>query len=75
MSQLDVVKEQIGYLKLWIGVLIVTDISMFGWLATNFGRATELLLDGAVVTMISLVVSIFDIHRRIGRHIRSLKSL
>jgi hypothetical protein len=32
MSKLDVAKEQIAYLKLWLGIVIVTDISLMGWL-------------------------------------------
>lgn len=30
MSEIDVAKEQIAYLKFWLGVLVVTDISLFG---------------------------------------------
>jgi len=32
MSDLDVAKEEIAYLKVWLGILVVTDISTFGWL-------------------------------------------
>ena len=35
MSELDLAKEQIAYLKFWLGILVVTDISLFGWLITN----------------------------------------
>ena len=35
MSELDVAKEQIAYLKFWLGILVVTDISLFGWLLSN----------------------------------------
>ena len=27
MSELDVAKEEIAYLKIWLGILVVTDIS------------------------------------------------
>ena len=37
MSELDVAKEQITYLKFWLGILVVTDISLFGWLLSNVG--------------------------------------
>ena len=43
MSELDVAKEQIAYLKVWLGILVVTDISAFGWLISNLGTATEIL--------------------------------
>ena len=35
MSELDVAKEQIAYLKFWLGVMVVTDISVVGWLISN----------------------------------------
>jgi hypothetical protein len=40
MSKLDVAKEQIAYRKLWLGIMIVSDISLMGWLLGNF-RAAE----------------------------------
>ena len=39
MSELDIAKEQIAYLKFWLGILVVTDISLFGWLLSNVGSA------------------------------------
>jgi hypothetical protein len=44
MSELDVAKEEIAYLKIWLGILVVTDISTFGWLISNVGEAITLLL-------------------------------
>ena len=34
MPELDRLKEQVAYLKLWQGVMVVTDISLVGWLAS-----------------------------------------
>ncbi|MDT0635331.1 hypothetical protein [Spectribacter hydrogenoxidans] len=39
MSELDVIREQIAYLKFWQGVMVVTDISIIGWLITSAHRA------------------------------------
>jgi len=30
MSKVDKAKEQIAYLKFWLGVMVVTDISLVG---------------------------------------------
>lgn len=35
MSEADVLKEKIAYLKLWLGIMVVTNISMVGWLLVN----------------------------------------
>lgn len=75
MSDLDVVKEEIAYLKVWLGILVVTDISTFGWLISNVDEATTLLLWAAVIAVVGLSVGIFLLHRLIKRQIQSLKEL
>src|SRR5713101_5192693 len=75
MSELDVAKEKIAYLKVWLGILLVTDISTFGWLVSNVDTATRLLLWAAVVVVVALTLGILFLHRRIDRHIQSLKGL
>jgi len=40
MAELDVAKEQVAYLKVWLGILVVAEISVFGWLISNLGTAT-----------------------------------
>jgi len=32
MPALDQLKEQVAYLKFWQGIMVVTDISLVGWL-------------------------------------------
>ncbi len=49
MSELDVVKETIAYLKFWLGVMVVSDISLVGWLLSNAGVASEFKVYGAVL--------------------------
>lgn len=75
MSELDVAKEKIAYLKVWLGILVVTDISTFGWLISNVETSTTLLLWAAVIAVIALTAGIFLLHRRIDRHIQSLREL
>ena len=75
MSELDVAREKIAYLKVWLGILVVTDISTFGWLISNVESATELLLWAAVIAVVALTVCIFVLHGRIDRHIQSLRGL
>ncbi len=75
MSDLDVAKEEIAYLKVWLGILVVTDISTFGWLISNVGEAITLLLWAAVIAVAGLSVGIFLLHRLIKRQIQSLREL
>ena len=75
MSEIDVAKEQIAYLKVWLGILVVTDISVFGWLISNLGTAPPILLWAAVIAVVSLTAGIVLLHRRIEGHIDSLRGL
>jgi len=75
MSDLDLVKEEIAYLKVWLGILVVVDISTFGWLISNVAEAATLLLWAAVIAVVGLSLGIFLLHRLIKRQIQSLKDL
>jgi hypothetical protein len=75
MSELDVAREKIVYLKVWLGILVVTDISTFGWLISNVDSASAALLWAAVLAVVALTIGIFVLHRRIDRHIQSLRGL
>ena len=75
MSDLDVAKEKIAYLKVWLGILVVTDISTFGWLISSLGTATAILLWAAVITVVAFTAGILMLHKRIQRHIESLRGL
>ena len=75
MSELDVAREKIAYLKVWLGILVVTDISTFGWLISNVDTAAALLLWAAIVGVVALTAGIVLLHRQIDRHIQSLRKL
>ena len=73
MSELDIAKEQIAYLKFWLGILVITDISLFGWLLSNVGSANLLLVSGGCFAVMAITVGIILLHRRIERQIESLR--
>jgi len=75
MPQLDGTKEEIAYLKLWLGIMIATDISLIGWLVSNF-RSSHWLLHGAgVMVVFSIGYGCFALHRRIESKIQEVKRL
>ena len=69
MSKLDGLKEELAYLKLWLGIMIITGISLIGWLLTNFQSASRLLLMSGFVVLVSIGVGCFSLHRQIERKI------
>lgn len=75
MSAADRLKEQIAYLKLWLGILVVTGISIGGWLVSNWDDATWPLLAGAVVGLLSIAGGCRVLHAKIEEKINQLEDL
>ena len=75
MSELDVAKERIAYLKFWLGAMVVTDISMGGWLITSAAVASVFEISAAVVAVVALTLGSYNVHRQINSHIEALRDL
>jgi len=75
MSELDRLKEQLVYLRFWLGIMVVTDISLVGWLASTVDTATTALLTFAIVGILVLSLGIFLLHRQIERRIEHIGRL
>jgi hypothetical protein len=75
MSELEVAKGQIAYLKFWLGILVVTDISLFGWLLSNATSADLRMVLGGGFAVMSFTLGIMLLHWRIERQIQSLREL
>ena len=75
MPELDSLKEQLLYLRLWLGVTVVAEISLIGWFASALEVATARLLLLAIVGIMLLGLSIFLLHRRIERCIGQIRRL
>ncbi len=75
MSELDRLKEQLVYLRFWLGIMVVTEISLVGWLASTADTATPRLLFFAIVGIVLLGVGVFLLHRQIERRIEHIGRL
>jgi hypothetical protein len=75
MSKLDVAKEQIAYLKLWLGILIVTDISLMGWLLGNARAAGWPLILGDLLALVGVSAGCYALHVRIQSAIEKLEEM
>jgi hypothetical protein len=75
MPELDSLKEELAYLRLWLGMLAVTDISLIGWTASAVEKASERLLSLSIVVTIVLGLGILLLHRTIERGIARLRNL
>ena len=73
MAETDVAKERIAYLKLWLGIIVVTDISLVGWIVSNAGRLNILLFSAACSAAVLMTTEIVYVHFRIERYIAKLR--
>ena len=75
MSKLDKAKEQIAYLKFWLGVMVVTNISLVGWFVSSAGSAPAHKLWVALLAIVIITAAGFAVHRRLERLIDALDDL
>ncbi|MCS6926171.1 MAG: hypothetical protein NZ578_09765 [Candidatus Binatia bacterium] len=75
MPQLERLKEQIAYLKFWQGVLVVTDISLIGWLVSNATRAAAETVALAIISVTFITAGVIVLHRQIERRIDQVGDL
>ena len=75
MPELDRLKAQVAYLKLWQGIMVVTDISLVGWLASAADGTRPVLVALAVITVALVTTGIVIVHRYIERRIDQIGKL
>lgn len=75
MSELDRIKEQLVYLRFWQGIMVVTDISLAGWLISASDSAARLTFILAVAGVVLLSLGIVVLHRQIERRIDHIGKL
>jgi hypothetical protein len=75
MSELDRLKEQLAYLKFWQGIMVLTNISLVGWLVSTADGARALTVVLAIIGVIALTFGIVVLHRQIERRINQIGRL
>jgi len=75
MPALDQLKEQVAYMKFWQGVMVVTNISLVGWLISTEGASSRVTVILAIVAVAFLTVGIALLHRNIDRYINRIGKL
>lgn len=75
MSEVDKLKETINQMRLWLGILVVTDISLISWFISHRSTESFLLLLAAGFVIIGVAGAIVRINRKIGIAIERLGDL
>jgi len=75
MAKIDEIKEELNYLKVWLGIIVITTIGLISWLVNNYETSSSLKIISDIVSVIGLTLSIIKIDKNIKKKIRSLKDL
>jgi hypothetical protein len=75
LSEIDEIKEFIGYLKVVFALVLATTIGLISWLVQNYQSAGKLLLYADVLLVVVLVITLILINRKILSDIKRLKEL
>ncbi len=75
MSELDRLKEQLVYLRFWLGIMVVTEITLVGWLISTPNTADLVLWSLAAVGVVLLGFGILLLHRQVERRIEEIRRL
>jgi len=75
MSALDRLKEQLVYLRFWLGIMVVTEITLVGWLISTPATANPTLWFIAAFGAVLLGVGIYLVHRQVERRIDQIGKL
>jgi hypothetical protein len=75
VSELDHLKEQLVYLRFWLGIVVVTEITLVGWLISTPNTAGPVLWSLAAVSAVLLGFGIFLLHRQVERRIEEIRRL
>ena len=76
MSRIDVIKEKINYLKVWLGIFVVTLIGLIGWIVSNYEQSIWVgRLGFSFVAVVWLFFSIHVLNKKILEKINSLEEL
>jgi hypothetical protein len=75
MSELDRLKERLVYLRFWLGIMVVTEITLVGWLISTPTGGNRTLWFIAAFAAALLGVGIYLVHRQVERRIDQIGKL
>ena len=75
MGKIDEIKEELNYMKVWLGIIVVTTIGLVGWLVNHYESASMFKTLGCIVAIVVLTFVIVLIDKKIKEKIKSLREL
>ena len=75
MGKIDKIKESIGWLKVIFAILVATDISLIGWLFSNYDDISAVKSIVSTFVMIVVSIGIIFVNRKAMAKIDELEDL
>ncbi len=75
MSEIDRLKEEIGWLKVVFALLVAIDVSLIGWAVQNYPKASTALLSLGATMVVLVTWAIILVNRRAYKKIDELGDL
>ena len=75
MAHIDEIKEEIGWLKFWIGVLVASFMGMVSFINTNLDDMSIYSLSASIILTMAIMIGILSFNKRAVKLIRSLKDI
>lgn len=73
MARVDRLKEEIGWLKVPFGLLLVIDASLLGWLSQSYDTSSPALVLAAGGATIAVSISLFRMNGIAYRRLRDIE--
>lgn len=75
MGKLDEIKEEIGWLKVWLGIGVAAGFGMAGWFVANYESAPLVWLIADAIGLMVAMAMVFWANRKAVRNIRLLRDI
>ncbi len=75
MAKIDEVKEELNYLKVWLGIVVITTISLISWLVNNYETGSFIKTIADILSIFLLTITILIIDYKIKTKIKKLREL
>jgi len=75
MAKIDEVKEELNYLKVWLGIIVITTIGLISWLINNYEISSKIKIITDIIAIIVLTITILFIDKNIKKKIKVLGDL
>ncbi len=75
MGKIDKEKEEISWIKFWIGVSVASMMGLISWLVNNYESANSIMLTLDTVSILAIAVFIIKLNKIGLKKIKELENL